>query len=187
MNKIFFTSDTHFNQQRTLDLSKRPFKDLDEMNNTIITNWNNIIGTNDIVIHCGDFGEYDFIKQLNGKVILIYGNYEMKDSDKEGVNEFYNRLKSLGFYSLKPSGSVVLPINEELSFNFCHKPTDANPNYFNVFGHVHGLSKVKKFGLNVGVDTNFFRPYSLEDILYFKNAIENFYDNDVFINDLNDF
>ena len=108
----------------------------------------------------------------------------MKDSNNEGVDIFYHRLKDLGFYSLKPSGSVPLPINDNLIINFCHKPTDANPEYFNIFGHVHGLSKVKKFGLNVGMDTNFFRLYSLDDVLFFKNAIENFYDDDVFINEL---
>ena len=79
MSNIYFTSDTHFNQQRTLDLSKRPFKNLEEMNNTMIKNWNDVVTSKDLVIHCGAFGEYDYIKQLNGKVILIYGNYEMKD------------------------------------------------------------------------------------------------------------
>lgn len=180
MSDIFFTSDTHFNQERTLKLSKRPFSSVEEMSETIVKNWNDIIKPNDIVIHCGDFGDYEYIKKLNGKVILVYGNYEMKDSDNNPY-DFYNKLKNLGFYSLKPSGSAIFPINEELKFHFCHEPSNYNPEYFNIFGHIHALAKVKKFGLNVGQDGNFFRPYTLEDVLYYKNAIENYYDHDVFM------
>ena len=33
---IYFTADTHFGSKRTLELSKRPFKDTDEMDNYII-------------------------------------------------------------------------------------------------------------------------------------------------------
>lgn len=182
MNNIYFTSDTHFGAERTLKLSKRPFNSVSEMNETLITNWNNTVDNDDIVIHCGDFGDYNTIKKLNGKVILIYGNHEMEDSDKEGPNEFYNRLKNLGFYSLKPSGSIPLPINNELIFNFCHKPSDANKNYFNIFGHIHELCKVKRFGFNCGVDCNFFKPVDLETVLFFKDNINNYYyDDDVFM------
>ena len=36
----FFTSDTHFSQQRTLELSRRPFKTTHEMDLEMISNWN---------------------------------------------------------------------------------------------------------------------------------------------------
>ena len=69
MKDIFFTSDTHFNAQRTLDLSKRPFNDLNEMNSTLINNWNSVVGKNDIVFHLGDFGDYRFREFLNGDIM----------------------------------------------------------------------------------------------------------------------
>lgn len=54
---------------------------------------------------------------------------------------------------------------------------------FLLFGHIHGLQKIKMFGLNVGVDCNNFEPISLEDVQFFRNAIEKgYYDQDVWIN-----
>ena len=36
MSKIWFTSDTHFSSERTLELSKRPFKSVEEMDKILI-------------------------------------------------------------------------------------------------------------------------------------------------------
>lgn len=59
--EMWFTSDTHFCQQRTLDLSKRPFFDLSNMDCTLISNWNKRITMQDDVIHAGDFMDPDAI------------------------------------------------------------------------------------------------------------------------------
>ena len=42
----------------------------------LIENWNKIIHINDTVYHLGDFGSLWPLKYLNGKIILILGNYE---------------------------------------------------------------------------------------------------------------
>lgn len=55
--KFFFTSDTHFGEQRTLELSRRPFQNTAEMDKTIIDNWNKKVGKDDVVYHLGDFGD----------------------------------------------------------------------------------------------------------------------------------
>lgn len=34
----FFTSDSHWNHSRIIELCKRPFKDVEEMNNSLIEN-----------------------------------------------------------------------------------------------------------------------------------------------------
>lgn len=51
----FFTSDTHFNHANIIRFCNRPFKDVEQMNETLIANWNRVVGTNDIVFHLGDF------------------------------------------------------------------------------------------------------------------------------------
>ena len=51
--KLWFTSDTHFGSKRTLELSKRPFDTVEDMDSQIIENWNKAVGKNDTVIHLG--------------------------------------------------------------------------------------------------------------------------------------
>ena len=53
-SKVFFTSDTHFYHGNIIRFCNRPFKDVDMMNETIISNWNNTVGQDDIVFHLGD-------------------------------------------------------------------------------------------------------------------------------------
>ena len=57
---IYFTSDTHFNQQRTLELSRRPFDSVEHMNNILVQNWNNTVKQEDTVYHLGDFGDITY-------------------------------------------------------------------------------------------------------------------------------
>lgn len=175
--KIFFTSDTHFNQQRTLELShdRRVFKNLDDMNNTLITNWNNIVTNKDIVYHLGDFGDYNFIKYLKGHIRLVTGNYERKDFEN-GVS--VDQLIKLGFESVQDK--VNLEINNEI-FTLIHEPTNYNKfSTFNLFGHIHGRQQIKPFGLDVGVDAQNFMPIDLDTVFKFKNSYQ-YYDENVWI------
>ena len=179
----YFTSDTHFSSQRTLELSRRPFTDISKMDKTLISNWNNKVSDSSFVMHLGDFGNYEIVKQLSGKVILVCGNYEMTDlknmfnGDKDKFREY---LLNLGFY--KVHFNPVLYNNKSTLKDvwMCHEPSKHNKDKFNLFGHIHRLCMVKRFGLNVGTDCHNFTPISEEDVLFFKNGIENFYDDEVF-------
>lgn len=136
MSKIWFTADTHFGHQRTLELSKRPFKTEEEMDSTMIKNWNSVVGKDDTVYHLGDFGAYENINKLNGNISLILGNYERNDLDKD-----------------------IVTVND----------------LFDLF------ISVKRNALNVGVDCHNFRPISIETVEFYRNAIENHYDEEVFM------
>ena len=192
MINYWFTSDTHFNQERTLELSKRPFKSVEEMNETIIERWNEVIKPDDIVFHLGDFGDYTFIKRLNGKINLMMGNYEETDMMKGLIDA--ERLVELGFNdvyegdrSLLNKFEVFVHPETKEGMLMSHKPLDVRDNHgfdnminFRLFGHIHRMQVVKKFGLNVGGDGNHYRPYSYEDVMFQKNGIANHYDDEVF-------
>ena len=79
---IYFISDTHFYHSNIIKYFNRHFKDVNEMNETIINNWNSIIKEDDTIYHLGDFclSNDDEIKsifnRLNGNKILIRGNHD---------------------------------------------------------------------------------------------------------------
>lgn len=178
----WFTSDTHFSQVRTLELSKRPFNGVQEMDKIIIKNWNSKVSQHDTVYHAGDFGDYNKVKELNGNIILICGNYEEKDLKTKFNNDFnlFNKyLKELGFKQVFLK-EIFYSNNSMKNIKICHEPLNCDMNKFNLFGHVHGLCKIKTFGLNIGIDSHHFYPININDVLFYKNAIENYYDDNVF-------
>ena len=189
MSKVWFTSDTHFGSERTLTLSKRPFVSVEEMDREMIKNWNETVDNDDIVYHLGDFGDYEKIKELNGNVVLLFGNYEHRDniSEEEFLNMGFQKVittdkNKVIFYNIKNDTYN----KERLELIMSHEPSnirnnDRHSESFCVFGHIHKLQMVKRFGLNVGVDCHNFKPIDLDTILFYKNAIQNFYDEEVFI------
>ena len=90
----YFTSDTHFNHTNIIGFCNRPFKDVEQMNETLIANWNSVIGQDDTVFHLGDFclgGAAEWTKildRLNGKIFLIMGNHDLKNIRQGFVQRF---------------------------------------------------------------------------------------------------
>ncbi len=197
----YFTSDTHFSSDRTLELSVRPFRDLDDMDWTMIQRWNDKVPAHASVIHLGDFGNYDILKYLNGRVCLIMGNYERKEMEDAKISFEKKReeLKSFGFDTVFKGESI----DEEMLWTkiksksgknglrkvwLCHEPTlvkdskKIGEGEYVLFGHIHGRQKMKPFGTDVGVDCNNYTPMSEEDVEFFMNALDKgYYDENVWI------
>lgn len=154
------------------------------MNYNLVKNWNKVVDKDSTIYHLGDFGDYEFVKKLNGKIILIMGNYEYNDLDKKFNNNWYDfkdYLLGLGFYDvIKGKGIVKKFDGLDFPVYMTHKPLDCKPDVFNLFGHIHGRVQIKEFGVNVGVDCNSYSPLGLSDIKYYKQAIENYYYKNVF-------
>lgn len=191
---IWFTSDTHFGAQRTLELSRRPFSSVDKMDDYMITKWNERVRDTDKVYHLGDFGNADTIHRLNGKIILIKGNYET--DNKDGcLDDLKEVAEEVGPDKLVIENKIgyqfILGANKfhDLSWHYkrivlTHKPEDCikdDPDIINLFGHIHEKCMIKPYGLNVGVDCHYFKPLNFEDIAFYLNAFDKgFYDNNVF-------
>lgn len=168
----FFTSDTHFGHQRTLEYSRRPFADVASMDAALIANWNSVVQPGDTVYHLGDFGTLEslnFARKLNGRIIFLPGNYDTPEM-----------VQTLARTCEIIQPNTIIEV-EGHRFQLVHEPDEATAGEFFLFGHVHQLQMVKRNGLNVGTDCHFFRPIPLDAVLFYQNAIRNHYDDNVFM------
>jgi calcineurin-like phosphoesterase family protein len=181
MGKIYFTSDTHFSQQRTLEMSRRPFPNANMMDTILIRNWNKTVGPDDIIYHLGDFGDYKIKPHLNGRMILIKGNYERSGFKREFemyshyFEEVYEYMHSIDYNYMGKTYHI----------NMVHEPKrlpdkHIDKSHINLFGHVHKLCMIKPYGINVGTDCHNFLPVDFETILFYHNQILTYYDDEVF-------
>ena len=167
---VFFVSDTHFNDETKIIKHHVPFESVDEMNRELVRRWNNKVGPNDIVYHLGDFGDYEFVKKLNGKITLICGTYEDADSRKK-FDAFRQRLLNLGFEDVIKDGMYLDESVLGQKVYLTHRPADRKLDCKNIFGHVHTLSLVKPFGFNVCVSYHYFAPVSAETAKKYLNFV----------------
>ena len=154
---VFFTSDTHFCHERVIDFVKRPFKDIEEMNDALVKNWNQRVKPEDSVFHLGDFVWGDkrfdeFMERLNGHIILVTGNH-----DRGNFGIITEALIEYGGHEWH------LIHNSELT---------RHP--YVLCGHVHNLWTVNRIFtegqlvqtcVNVGVDVWGYRPITINEIL----------------------
>lgn len=97
---IFFASDYHQGHENVIKFDKRPFKDINEMDEVLINNWNKVVEKDSIVFYLGDLSMRSkiektkwFVEQLNGKIHFILGNH-----DKEKEIRKLNRFESISDY-----------------------------------------------------------------------------------------
>lgn len=82
MSKIFLTGCTHFGHANIIKLANRPFKDVKEMDNVLMENWNDTVGDDDVVYHLGDFSYKGaahpewYRLRLNGRHRFLQGNHD---------------------------------------------------------------------------------------------------------------
>jgi calcineurin-like phosphoesterase family protein len=160
MNKIFFTSDTHFGHKNIIKLCNRPFSSVEEMNKGIIDRWNYVIDNDDIIYVLGDFcfdSPLKYIDKLAGHIIFIKGDH---DKWMKGCEYPYLRI-------IKPD-KLLDECGNQREMTLCHwaMRSWSKSHYasWHLFGHHHG--KLEPYGLSfdVGVDTHNFFPYSLEEV-----------------------
>jgi calcineurin-like phosphoesterase family protein len=190
----FFTSDTHFGSERTLELSVRPFKNVEEMDWTMIERWNQVVRPNSKVYHLGDFGNLDMVKYLNGQILLVLGNYEKKDIQEKydgDIKKYGEVLCEKGFnqFSDEPfETDLYTSFEDSQKITLGHEPIATNNarlkfgTKYALFGHIHGLQKIKPFGINIGVDCNNFTPCrASKEVRFFLNALDEGFDEEVWI------
>ena len=180
----FYTSDTHFNEQRSFDMSMRGmyFDSLEHSTLAMIKRWNETVSPEDTVYHLGDFGDFEVARYLNGNIVLLYGNYERDGQVPTPEQEKYFTRIEKGLYIEEnyflthEPGNIRNIESEILHHNF------GFGDVFYLFGHIHEKQKVKRNGLNVGVDVHNFTPVNVETTEFYRKAIKDIYDDNVFEN-----
>lgn len=177
---IWFTSDTHFGHQNIIHFCKRPFSSIEEMDITLIENWNNKVSPNDIIFHLGDFAFAptnrwkELLTILNGKKYLVLGNHDVKRWPGDTIMSQFEDV------ALKK----IIKIDNQLVYldhypYLCYAGTYNNieSSVIQLFGHVHSgprqkigkdnerLQHLFPYQYDVGVDNNEFSPVSYEEII----------------------
>lgn len=147
MSNRFTISDTHFGHASTWakftnpdGTPLRPFSSTEEMDETLVDNWNKVVHPKDTVYHLGDVviarRNLQTVKRLNGRKILIRGNHDMfKDKD------YYEA----GFEQIH--GVRVFVDKWIMSHIPLHPGSVTDRFKVNVHGHTHG-NRVKRFVRN---------------------------------------
>ena len=171
--KVFFTSDTHFTHANIIRFCSRPFKNVEEMDETMIANWNRVVSENDIVFHLGDFcmgGSSKWtnvLNRLNGKIYLIIGNHDMKNL-KQSCSDRFEKV-AMQMYIEVDKQKIYLNHCPFLCYGGAYRDT------WQLFGHVHTnknntgidaprLKMLFPTQYDVGVDNNNFTPVSFEQV-----------------------
>ena len=165
--KLFFTSDLHFNHANIIKFCTRPYENYEEMNLAIIENWNKVVPKDGIVYILGDVSmkgikETDYLlDQLNGTKILIIGNH-----DNPSIIKYFD--KSFDMLGLNVTDNEEGTITKVV---LCHFPIlewyGMSHGSIHLHGHVHGaMNEYDKFNwkrLDVGMDSHNMTPVSWND------------------------
>ena len=188
---VFFTADLHFGHKNIIKYDKRPFKDVQEMEDEMVARWNAAVRPEDTVYMLGDVlwtrdpkEGAAILDRLNGHKRLIVGNHDGIILDNPSL-----RAK---FDSIKPYDEVVIKLEDGetrkcvLSHYFIPLFNGFNKGAILLHGHSHispsadleaDMVEFLKFkGIdveryNVGCMYYYYRPVTLDEIL-FEREIE---------------
>lgn len=182
-SNVWFTSDYHLFHKNIIRLSSRPFDSVMEMNEEIRDRHNALVSKDDTVFNLGDLmllprqvtkeeieAAVDFLKSFNGNINYVVGNHE----------QHIQYVNHPNWVARDPLVEIIVPNGTERGQGviLCHyalRTWDAaHYGTWHLFGHSHGGLKddngerfsenEKSLSMDVGVDTNDYKPYSYEDI-----------------------
>jgi calcineurin-like phosphoesterase family protein len=127
----YLISDFHLGHSNIIEYCDRPFDSVEEMDETLIENWNSVIDAEDEVLYGGDLSvpwaethPLDYLAELNGEMVFLIGNHD---------ETIFPELESVEFceqFQFK---------HREVPFHAVHDPADApsSPTGWVLHGHHH--------------------------------------------------
>lgn len=168
---ILFTSDLHFGHANIIRHCNRPFCDVEEMDETLIANWNAKVTKSDTVYILGDLifrskkPPEEYLSRLPGKKHLVVGNHDKAWMKKVELSKWFESVEMMKYFS-----------DGQHKLTLCHYPMMtwpfANHDGWMVYGHIHENTSMDYWPLiersermlNAGVDINGFAPVSFEEM-----------------------
>ena len=167
---VCFIADPHFGHENIIEMSGRPYYNIQEMNFDMIQKWNRKIKNNDTVYVLGDMffrcdnPEY-ILSQLNGQKHLIVGNHDGSWITKIDVNKYFVSVNILLETSIGSVGATL-----------CHYPLVTwkhQKKTYMIHGHIHNDTDSEYWPLlcsnprilNAGVEINNYEPVTLEELI----------------------
>lgn len=175
MDKVWVTSDLHLNHENIIKYCSRPFVHAQDMNQQLISNWNGLVDSEDLVIVTGDLcmGQVntipELINRLNGRIFLVPGNHDTKPRLQQ-----YKELSPKVYLT---EAMYYFPF-QHFFFVFCHLPI-SNPDLIEqlqednkeivwVSGHSHDKGpfyKPETNNFNICVDQTNYHPIQLTELV----------------------
>ena len=160
--KIFVTSNQQFGRPGAIKKYDRPFSSLEEMNETLIENWNLTVSSNDIVYVLGNFGwdpttVENCINVLNGHIYFIEGEFDKATVDVSMLPNADKKMEEIG------------PIDFLTEMNACmsYWPLSIWPGKYLLTGHPSKKIKTdpSKKIINVSCDQWSYKPVNIESLI----------------------
>lgn len=159
---VYVFSDPHFDSENIIHLTHRPFKTVEEMNATLIRNYNMVVRKQDTCYWLGDvmYGPTKekvraILSQMHGRKYLVRGNHDKRHSEKWWKEAGFDKVYTHPIYDQKRH---VILSHEPL------KEFSNIPGVANFHGHIHSNGydfKGHKHCVNTCVENTDYRPIPL--------------------------
>ena len=183
--KLFFTSDTHYNHANICSattkwkdpVTLREFKTLEHMNSHLAGNINEVVGQDDILFHLGDwsFGGFESIEQFRNQIVcknihIITGNHDHHiENNRSDCQKLFSSVNKYVELNVKwPVG----PEMKDATFVLMHFPIASWNNMargaIHLHGHVHfnpNMRLQEGKMMDVGCDGNMLYPIQMQEVL----------------------
>lgn len=167
---VYIISDTHFGHRGMCHFTRpdgtkiRPFATVEEMDESMVENWNAMVKPTDKVYHLGDVAipkkSLSLLDRLNGKKILIRGNHDI--FNLEDYARYFKDIRS--FHVLNGCLLTHAPIHPMSLERFgCNIHGHTHINFVNRPSEIGGVERDPSY-LNVCVEHTDYRPLPLDEV-----------------------
>ncbi len=166
----WFTSDLHFGHANVIKYSRRPFANVDEMDEGLIAAWNERVAPTDSVHVIGDLSFHKpgrtaaIVSRLQGSIGLVLGNHDKKLPPE--VLSRFAYVKDLHTVKVEDADAPG-GIQRIVLCHYAMRVWDqSHRGAWQLYGHSHGSlpDDPRSRSIDVGVDCHGWHPISYDEV-----------------------